>query len=391
MMVTAAKGGTHPMTSEPQEGSTAPTRQGLRASGWRTVIDAARAPDCWEYWLPLSALAKELGQKGITGAAASVEVLARVCALALRPDDDDGPLVPTRGSGQLDLQAEDLAFLADVLDELEDDELTARVGDVLWLTRRHRLAAEKAARAYLASSLTHVRAGRIGRNDERLRRTMDLAADLGRNNHAFKTASAQLQAALADLAAAGETRATIGLLRALLHHREGDAAELSRKTAAWAEAAVAEQDWVWAQHWWFFSERYAQLAKDEDWVVRAQRGSAGTFVLQADAEEKGERYGPAAHWLHAAVKALQHVKGTREERDRLRAQALELQERSLAQLEPHSTDLKNQDLIRRAEESVTKEALQGAIVALVGLVQPTPLAWISTVHKPANNRGWVGG
>jgi len=352
------------------------------SSGWREALAASEKRQCWEYFVRLCERAEALEKEGRSGEAATLKAIARACHMTLKPSDPEGPLVPLyegergRTTALDDFGPSELDLFAAVLDEIDDTELQARLGDVLWLRCRDGRAGLKAAAAYLASSKALLQADQLVASDATIRRALDIAAHLGRQNQAYTAASTELIALARQLAAAGERKKCIGILRALIHHGEGDPAEVAPMMQEWALGATDEKDWIWAQHWWELARKYSALGKDGDGVERARRGSAATFVRQAEDEEaKGPgRQGVAAHWLHAAVHALRQVKSCRSERERLTARALALQEQSLDEMGQfrHTFDLT--ELLEAAESAVTKPTLREALVALACLVTPSAVS-----------------
>jgi hypothetical protein len=290
-----------------------------------------------------------------------------------------------RSAAVSDFEDGELAFFAATLDDIDAPALQARIGDLLWLRRRDHAAAEKAAAAYLTSSLALIEANDLGRLDYQLRRALDLAAELGKANNTFQKATTELAAAVARLESRGQRKATIGIIRALLHHRQGDAQSLATTIATWAEEAVAEKDWIWAQHWWEFALQYARLAHDTATAERALRSSARAFVLQTDEEEaKGpERFGVGAHWLQAAVARLQQVKGTRDERNALLRRGLALQEKSLGQMGRSSFSMNLKELVEAAEQEVAQPTAREAIIALARLGAPARRAELEDQTRKA--------
>lgn len=360
-------------------------------SGWQEAIADAHAPDCWAYWPYLYKLADDHDAAGRAREAASVWAVAKACHLALAPDDDDGPFAPTyrgtnsRSTALEDITEDELNLYADLIEALDDQALQARLGDILWCRRRNGQAARRAAAAYLATATTAIEAGRAARAQEEIRRALDLAVHLGRQNQPFKNAVATLHNAIHTLDATGNRKDALFVVRALLHHRAGDISALGQLLEEWAEDATGDHQWIWAQHWWNLAARCAELRNDQEALDRIRRHTANTFVSQANEESRSpDQASAAAHWLQAAITTLQAVKGTREERDVLTERVIALQETAVEEMGRVSHEIDLTSPIKNAIARVTLPELRDAIVQLATLHRPPSRAALDNETRELN-------
>ena len=363
------------MSDQEQLGAIA-TKEALLKSGWRGAIEDLDSRECWHYFPVFHKLAETLTAEGRYDEAKAVSLLDCACSLALRPDDDDGPLVPMWRDGSMrstvlsDFKDADLDFFADSLSVVDDPELKGRLADILWLVRRDHQAAKTALETYLEACESLASGGDLIASDGRLRRTLDLAAELGRRGEPFEQAVRRFEKLLEDLAANGQRRPCLGILKALAHH--GQAGHLAPRMIEWAEDAVIAKDWLWAQHWWYLAREFASLARDADIQREAVLGSARAFELQG--EEAAGKTPPdpavAAHWLQSAIGMLQRTGGTKSERERLIARTLELQRQALGQMSTHSVKIDLTEPVKQAEAWVAKPTFPECVIALALLGAP---------------------
>jgi hypothetical protein len=363
------------MSDQEQPGAIA-TKEALLKSGWRGAIENLDSRECWHYSPVFHKLAEALATEGRYDEAKAVSLLDCACSLALRPDDDDGPLVPMWRDGSMrstvlsDFKDADLDFFADSLSVVDDPELKGRLADILWLIRRDHQAAKIALETYLEACELLASRGDLIASDGRLRRTLDLAAELGRRGEPFEHAVRRFQKVVEDLAASGQRRPCLGILKALAHH--GQAGHLASRMIEWAGDAVIAKDWFWAQHWWYLAREFASIARDANIQKEAVLGSARAFELQGD--EAAGKIPPdpavAAHWLQSAIGVLQRTGGTKTQRDRLMARALELQRAALGQMSSHSVKIDLTEPVKQAQEFVSKPTFPESAIALALLGAP---------------------
>ena len=365
------------MSGDAQAGKTL-SASAFLASDWKQVIAQAGEKDCQYYFAPLYKHAEALASGGKAAEADTVVALARACHLALNPDDDEGPLVPmfTGEHGRTpaidDFDDAELDLFSEVVEAIDEPELQARVGDILWLRRHDGAAARLAAGAYLSSCKASIHAKRTVGLERKLQRALDLAVQLGKTNEAFVEASSTLQEAVLSLAASGDSKLVLGILKALLRHRQGDPNVLAPLAERWAEEATGRGDWIWCQHWWSVAERYVAIAGNREEVDRVRRALARSFELQAAQEsDQPGRAAMAAHWLQAAIGVLQTVGGTREERESLTKRMLELQREATSNMRAISHSMDVADILKTVEQQVTRQDAREAVIALASLREPT--------------------
>jgi hypothetical protein len=89
-------------------------------------------------------------------------LLADACSMMLKPSSHNEPFAPfmvmegKRSVIPKDFQPEDIAFFAEIVDEITEPKLRARISDITWLMKKPRSSyfALKAIDAYLQTPLT---------------------------------------------------------------------------------------------------------------------------------------------------------------------------------------------------------------------------------------------
>lgn len=358
-------------------GSEILSRESFLGSGWEAAAAAASAPDCDSYGPQFSSLVVDLSKAGEYEKAAAVRAVARACQLGLEPDDDLGPFVPifrmgaSRSIALEDLTESELDFYATLLETLDDPVLIARLGDILWCRRHDGKAAARAAQAYREVVKVAIDAGRTVRARKEMRRMLDLSALLGRKNQPFCDAVEMLSVAVEASGDESSRNACLDIVRALLHHRAGDMVNLGAALQQWADDAMRQKDWLWAQHWWQLAIRCAELRNDREALAQLRRRAAAAFEMQAEALARTPgQAGAAAHWLQAAIATLQAVKDTQQEREALTQRLRVIQETAVSEFGRVSHEVDLTGHIQDAISSVTQTVLRDALVRLSMIRSP---------------------
>ncbi len=173
------------------------TADDIRESDWRGVIRESSERDSSLY---STAFLRAATAEGCVEPERSVFlVLGALTTLHLKPHDSTEPFGPMLAFGGSrsplpgDFTTEQLTALSEVLDEIDDADLRARIADVLWLQTRDHRAAVAAVNSYLEAASALEDWENWGACADRLTRAFRLAVTLGRAGESYPRALAAVE------------------------------------------------------------------------------------------------------------------------------------------------------------------------------------------------------
>jgi hypothetical protein len=326
---------------------------------WREVIASTETKIC-EYFSPLFVQAHRKAQEaGDTIRSQVFLLLHAVSSLHLKPGDKHRPFVPnwqgSDGSRSVDISdfsESNINLLKEIISEIDDPDLRARVGDVIWTFQHkgHFHFAEMAVDAYLQAGESFLLSEEHCWGVDRFTRALHLAASLGRNSGKFGEVIARIESLVNRHQPTGPF--IEHFLELLYEYHEGEPAQY----AAIAEAlAIFDQnrgEWYLARASWNAAARWHRLGKETESSERCLLNQAECYVLEADdlpESSRGMRKVLAARHLQSAIEALRRVPGTESRQNELHIRMLELQASSSDELGAISGQL---DLTPQVEKAI---------------------------------------
>lgn len=354
------------------------------ASWWEAVSRSADAADFEPAELLHVELAK-LAQRAREAEGSSsvrartLTAMARATSAMLNPDSWDEPFSPAIVSGgsrsivPSDLDAVELALLAEALPVIEPVVLRARIADVVWTYRSPRdpAVALMATDAYLAIPLTWDAWARSGRDS--YRRVVELARRQGKPGAAvLEKLSSKLVGFLAEDRGTGYLQAQVSeVLRAASKTAPEQARELAHRLEEFATHAAlgsrAERALLReASAWWNRGQR------DED-ACRCQVLVANSYATEAEMRMAGDRpalvaSGPMEKSLEAlrllprkyrTAHGIEEVISQRQQRLR------ELRQLSLEEMTPIAQEpIEIYEFVKKAQNRVSGLERPAALIVL---------------------------
>ncbi len=334
---------------------------------WRSAIDGSERKECVTYSDAFWRKAEETYQAGDMRAQAVFAVLAIVTSAAIKADSTDTFFAETFANltdGQLD-------FLTEIAPEIDDPELQARVGDILWVRRRKYQMAQLAIAAYLQSAIALENSESWLDCCERLERALALASLI---RHRKDDVLAHIETVLDCNQGKDRPYLLAEMMKLLLRHQHGETAKYTALTEQAARLAEANAEWQWARKFWDIKAIWHCQEKDKSQQIAAMMAAAETYVREAEAalERTPPSYMAAAHFLQNAVAAFRNVPGTKEETAVAKARAKEVQKlllryqaeipNEMIPISSPSVDVA--DLVEMATNNVRGKSLHDALFAL---------------------------
>jgi hypothetical protein len=271
-----------------------------------------------------------------------------------------------------DFSREALLGLLDWAIALVDPELRARFLDILWVQGRAVRAAQGAVEAYVDSAKRLEHPKEWTPYAERLERALRIAAGLGKGGAALRTRVLQeIESAVIRHRGEDPLFLTYRLVGLLLEFKHGDAAELARLTTKAAERAEAAANFWRARDYFERAAECNEAAGDVDARAAALRRSAEALVKEAESAASTPQPGrgamAGAAILAHAVNAMRQAPGGKQRADELHGRLLELQQASIAEMQPVAFEQDASELVELALSSVRDKAFPEAVLALCAM------------------------
>lgn len=303
------------------------------------------------------------------------ELFATICSFWLTLDGNEPYRPKWILGGRRSLLPSDLSssyheLLLEVVEDIKDPELQARVADVLWVIRAGTYqVASTAVDAYLDSATRLEDAEHWVEGAERIERALQLATRLGRNGNLYKKVIEYIENLVQKLNGDDPMWFSHRLMSLLLNNNEGEPDTYIPLAQKLAEQAEVAQDWRRARnHWELLSTWYAKQ-QDDDEVYKAKLRAAETYIRQADDYINQEQpiYRNASYEMRHAVEALRCIRAPEEQIQRAHARLLEYQQKD-DDFQKVSFSLDIQEYVETARNAVKGKTLREAILTLASMV-----------------------
>ena len=296
------------------------------------LIDACEKKNCSEYW----EFTRNLSQKQMSQEArAVVDIFDAVVSYYLVPYSPNEPLKEyimmqgRRSPIPSDLTPEERDFLQQVLPEIKDNELKARVADTLWVLKHGKAQehAKNAIEAYLISADTLL--GESWHDTwERLARALCIFDNIRLSNKQNPTKLDAPKKISAYIENTSTPHHLIVYLVELLHetHRQNNPKHVKILEAI-ATTYQTESNYDSAQHVWSLAADLYKIAKNNNKAIQCQINAAETYVLLADTIQvtQNPSYIRISHFLQLAVKAYRAISSKNKRCDEIYARLVEVQ------------------------------------------------------------------
>jgi hypothetical protein len=366
------------------------TKAELDASGWEEVVAGCERKEVRDFTNAFVSSAISEEKAGNDTQLAAYRFLAQICSMYL-VDDDSGevfrPTVVLAGGRSLsveDLTTEDLGVLEELLPEVKDSELAARIGDVLWVAGRRHRAARIAVGAYLESARNLEDPDHWLAAAERLKRAVHLAASLRKGGSGlFEQAIAAVEAVLDRYQGGDASFLSAELMELLQDYSRGDPSKYATFAEAAALRAMAEPNFHKAREYWKVKARWHGIAKESEQEVASRKSYAQTYIVEADRElaRSEPSFIRAATHLRAAIESYRRIPGGKADADRLRERLDEYQGRGMAELKPIETGFDPTPMIAEAEKQVEGRPFQEALFRLAMMGSSPSVRWLKENAK----------
>lgn len=340
-------------------------------SQWESAISECQDKQCHTYSTHFFTKARELQESGDVKTQAVFTLLGAITSLMLKPDSREQPFAPmavfhnSRSAILDDITDAHLNVLIELVPEISDAELRARVADILWVRKRNYHMAQFAIDSYLESAIRLEDPEHWTRFFERIERAILLARQSNQPKH-FKKVVDQIEAVLDKYNGEDPLFLSAKLMELLQEYKQGEPSEYIALAEKAALRAESEHNWHKARSYWEVKTRWHHLDKDTEQEQKSWLSLAETYV--SEAEDALRRTNPSymvvCSHIEKAIEAFRKTGGTRERVEELHKTLLEYQETAQRELIAfsHETDISN--AVEIAREKVKGKNIQDALFTL---------------------------
>ncbi len=344
---------------------------------WQRIVDACDQKECHYYSSLFFSKAREAEAENDEKKHEIFALLGCLTSMMLEPNSTTEPFRPlcenfaagTRSAIIDDFTDNHLQVLSEIVTEIRDPELKARVADILWIRKRDYRMAELAIPSYTDSASKLEHPDQWTQCVERIERALRLATSLGRRSGQFDKVVAHIERMLKRLPEADSIFLN-KLMNLLLDHQVGDEikyAELSEKLAIRDES---EKDWFRARPVWESAARWQARAKNSPKERAARLKAAETHVKEAEAAIAGDSpsHMLAAGHIQKAIEAYRRIGGERDRVEELHSALLDYEQKSFAEMGTISTEIDLSEHVENAIADVSHKSTYDALFTLAQII-----------------------
>jgi hypothetical protein len=343
---------------------------------WQDVVDSSKRKDCLSYYSAFWKKAQEAQEAGNLREQAVFGVLAAVTNAAIKPESNEEFFAEIFKN----LTDEQLDFLTEIVPEISDTELQARVADILWVRRRNYQMAQLAISAYLQSATILENSEHWTHCVDRIERALRLARKI---RHKDEDVFAHIEAVLDRYQEKDPLWLSAKLMELLQEYRFGEPAKYAVLAEKAATLAELTPDWRGARNLWSIKAVWHRMEKDYGKELVASMSAAETYVKEAESalQRTPPSYMVASHFLQHAVQAFRSIRGTKEETVDAKARAeevhillLKYQQETRNEMIASSHQMDISEQVEAARNHVRGKDFHEAFFALALLGAPTDVS-----------------
>lgn len=345
------------------------TKDDFKEAYWEESIKKSDKRECFSYSPLFFAKAQEAKVAGETKAEKIFNLLGGVTSMILKESSPTEPFTPmfvnpeSRSAVIDDFCDEHLKVLSEIVFDILDPEIRARIADILWIRKRDIRMAELGIKSYLESATVLEDPKQWTHCAERIERAFRLGASLGKNAGYLDQVISHIEAVLDKYNGEDPKFLSNKLMSFLLEQRKGDCKKYSMLSEKLAKRAESNGDWYRARTYWETKAQWHSIEKDDTNKRAALIQAAETYVKDAEAAIKRAKpsYMIAAGHLQHVIEAYRRIGGEKERIEELHSTLLKYQKKSIDEVKAVSTEINLTNEVKKAIERVKGKKLHEAI------------------------------
>jgi hypothetical protein len=337
---------------------------------WKKIISDAPQKDCRHYSRLFNEAAKN---EVLVERKNPLLLLGCITSLHLSETEKDKPFQPSiimngmRTADINDFSTEQLLVLKELLPEVDDDELNARLADVIWMRNRkdNFELAELAIDSYLKVGVTLIQSETPVIGISRLKRSLSIAITLGKGSKKILIIVDEIQRIIIDSKKC--ERYILELLNVLMETKQGDVFKLKEKAIKCADHESSNNNWYMERNYLEVAKSIAIQEKDAANLELLTNRICETFIRESEDAEKIKNYSVAASLLRSAIEIIRSDKGPSKKLKELHQKMLDLQRLSSEQMTSTSVTVNLTTEVEYSIAKVRNKSFNDAIIAFVSL------------------------
>jgi hypothetical protein len=342
------------------------TKADFDALPWQGVVDECEQKECDIYAAKYFSRAKEAEMAGNEKAHEIYTLLGAITSLHLRADNKDEPFEPmavlqnSRTAIVDDISTEHLGVLREIIGDVNDPELRARIADVIWIRLKDHKAAGIAIDAYLESASKLDNSEMWPPPFERIERAFRIATQLGRSAGYWAKVIQYIENLLTKLDGNDPKFFSCRLMELLLEQKQGNPANYAALSEKVAKAAETDGDYYKARACWELKANWDALSGSAEASIESKVYAAETYAKEAEAATSALA---ASVYMQKSIEALRRVGGQKKRVDELHARLLEIQAKVTGEMKVFSHQMDISEIVEGYRKHVSGKPLQEALFA----------------------------
>lgn len=356
-------------------------------SEWEKVVENSEKKECHYYSSAFFKKANECAEnKDLTGQEVFT-LLGGITSMMLKPEsfsEPFGPVAVLQGSRSAiveDYNDNHLEILNEIITDIEDPEIKARIADVLWIRKKEYKIAQLAVESYLESASNLESPDHWTQPARRIERALRLSVSLGKKSPLFSRVIEHIENVLKKNEGDDPLFYSQNLMVLLLEFNQGDPAKYSGLSEDIALKAEANANHYKARSLWETQAKWLKRANDSEGETKALVKAAETYVKEAELSASAEKpsHLVASSHLQSAIEAYRRIGGHNDRVEELHSILLSYQKKSLDEMGVVKTD--GIDLSEAVKDSINKVKGRPFYDAIFDFVLMVPSPKVSELKK----------
>jgi hypothetical protein len=352
------------------------TREDFLESGWKETIDEAQPKVIDYYFSKLSQKAKE---ESNVNKKAVLELLASVSICHLNVDKFHDPI-----SNADRFSNEDLAYLAEIVNDVSDFELQARIADILWLRKRNPEMVKIAITSYLESAKQQEDFEKWTWTADRTERALQLSSMMKKDQTLLEEVIDYIFGLLDKCNGEDPLYLSAELMRLLQSKRKGDVEKYASFCEKLAKSSENQNNFDKARRYWDIKVSWHYISQDQVAARDARLKIAENYEKEADfhLHNHSTPYLMASSSLERAIMAYRNAGNSSEKVEELKLKLREYQKETSKEMVSFPIEKPDlADFIKDSVKNVSDKSFNEAIINLARSFSPLKVSNLETQAK----------
>ena len=353
------------------------TKSDFESSQWEGLINKCDVKECNKYSTIFFEKAREAESADNKTLQEVFSLLEIITSMMFDPSSKTNPFSSVWGMPDplSSFSENNLNVLNEIVNDVKDAEMRARIADILWIRIRDYRHAELGIDSYLQSASILEHANEWNEYIDRIERAFRLVMLLGRKHKCFDMV---IQRIIDDLDKY-DSESTVHmyipryLMSFLLEVPTGDAKKYSELSEKMATRIESYEDFNEVRSYWEIKAKWHKYDKDTENERAALKKAAETYAREAAGAGSSLI---ATHYQQKAIEAYRKIGGEKEHVDRLHKDLLQFQEKLTEEMETTSfhSEVDLGDLIKDSINKVKGKSLNDSLFVFSLMVRSQPVA-----------------